>query len=83
MSCSTFDFLEFIRKLLLKNLIFIGFYVFEALILFKNIDIVAQFINKGSGSMLYQIICRNKYVKSFMSLLNIVLKCFNNFDYSF
>jgi hypothetical protein len=66
--------------LLLEDLIFVGFYIFEALIFLKHMDITPQFIDKSSGAMFEQIIGGNHDIESFSGFINVVLKGLNSFE---
>ncbi len=80
MSCSAFDFLEFVGELLLQDLIVVGFDVFKVLILLKNMNIIPEFIDKCSGSMFDQEVCGDEYIMSFVCFINVVLKCLDCFE---
>ena len=74
MICSAFDFLKIVIKFGLISCILISMDFFECLVFLEHVDVQSEFINKGCGSMLDDVIGGDQDVEGLVWLFNVVVK---------
>lgn len=83
MSCSAFDFFQFIGEFLLKNLILVCFEILKTLILLEHVNVISEFINESRSPVLDDVVCCNHDIERFSCLVEVILEGFYPFENSF